>query len=228
MEERIILRFLQISDLHITEYRNLLDPMLDYINGEDVDFVVATGDIANDSNKETIKLAEKALSKIKHKVFALPGDYDNGDNWINTFGDRFKSLDIADYHIEFLDTSFVRHRFSVGWANVLDEDKQQYDWLDERMKLDGYHIIFSHHPAIVKLDKNKFLRDNLRCVYSGHLHEPLKLYFPYETPLKHFKFGFSLVPMEFHGNACYLSVVVKDNSDITNLPKIISEKKTAW
>ena len=225
--ERKDLRFIQISDLHITSYRNLLEPMINSINKEDVDFVVATGDVADSS--ESIEIAANTLNKITHKLFVIPGDYDNGDVWVKYFGDKYKSFDFNSYHFEFLDTSFVRHRFGVGWANVIGiSDIQQGDWLRERLKIDGYHIIFSHHPVLIEYVKNEFLCDNLRCIYSGHLHDVFKLYFPYDKPLKTFKYGFNIVPMQFHGNSCYLSVIINDNSDITNIPKIVSEKKTAW
>jgi len=227
-KERTDLRFIQISDLHITSYRNLLEPMLDHINNEDVDFVVATGDIANDCTKEAIKLASKALERIKHEVFVIPGEYDGGMFWVEEFGDRFKSVDMCNYHLEFLDTSFMGHKFASGWANLFMEDKEQRDWFNNRLELENYHIVFSHHPMLLNLSKNNFIRDNLRCVYSGHLHETFKLYFPYDCPQKHFKFGFNVVPLNFHGNSCYLVVSVKSNGDIINVPKIISEKKTAW
>jgi predicted phosphodiesterase len=226
------LRFIQISDLHITEYRNLLEPMLDNINSEDVDFVVATGDIANKSDKATIMLASKTLSHIKHKIIVIPGDYDSGKVWIDVFGDRYQSLNLGGYYFEFIDTSFLRHRFAVGWADLLaTDDKQQCDWLTDRLELDGYHIIFSHHPMFAEINKqtkSEFLCDNLRCVYSGHFHEPFKLYFPYANPRKHFKYGFTSVPMDFHGSACYLVASIDDKGEIINTPRIISEKKTVW
>ena len=220
--------FIQISDSHITSYRNLIEPMIDSINSENVDFVVATGDIANSS--DNIKLAAETLGKIKHKVVVIPGDYDNGKIWIDNFGDRYRSLNIAGYSLEFIDTSFMRHRFAVGWADVMSsEDSEQYEWLNSQISDGGYHIIFSHHPMFMKVkDKHELLCDNLRCVYSGHLHGMFKFYFPYEHPIKHFKYGFAAVPMNFHGNSCYLLAEINDNDDIVNYPKVVSEKRTAW
>lgn len=226
-----VLRFIQISDTHITKYRNLLEPLIDPINKEDVDLVVATGDIAHFSDKETIELAAKTLNKIRHKVVVLPGDYDSSDVWSDYFGDRYKSLTISNYHLEFVDTSFMRHRFFVGWADVMAKEcPQQYRWLKHRMMLDGYHIMFSHHPFWSKLigDGHELLRDNLRAIYSGHLHETQKFYFRYEKPLKHFGHGFATVPMDFHGNVCYVIVAIKDNDELINVPKIVGVKRTAW
>lgn len=230
MEEKFVLRFIQISDLHITEHRNLLESIIDPINNEEVDLVIATGDVANASDKKTIELAATTLNKIKHKVVVIPGDYDSGQFWSDCFGDYYKSLDLAGHHLEFLDTSFMRHRFAVGWADVMaNEDPQQYKWLIDRMNLDGYHIIFSHHPFWVKPEeKHEILRNNLRAIYSGHLHDVSKFYFVYDKPQKHFDHGFGAVPMKFHGNSCYIVVYVKDNEEIVNIPKIITTKRTAW
>lgn len=230
-KERVALRIIQISDLHINSYRNLLEPMIDSINEENVDIVVATGDIANSSDKDTIELANKTLNKINHKVVVLPGDYDGGELWGDYFGDRYKSLTFDNYHLEFLDTAFVRHRFFVGWADVMaDEDKLQYKWLQDRMSIDGYHIIFSHHPFWSEPydNKHELLCDNLRAIYSGHLHEVSKFYFKYDEPKSSFTHGFSTVPMKFHGNSCYMVILIKENGGIVNSPKIVNAKKTAW
>jgi len=230
-KERFVLRFIQISDLHITKHRNLLEPMVDPINQEAVDLVIATGDIAHTPDKETIDLATKTINKIRHKVVVLPGDYDGSDHWSDNFGDRYKTLNLGGYHLEFLDTSFMRHRFAVGWADVMAaEDPQQYQWLKARMKGEGYHIMFSHHPFWSRPVENKheLLRDNLRAIYSGHLHETAKFYFKYSKPMRHFGHGFSAVPMKFHGNSCYAVVLVKDNDEIINVPKMVGAKRTAW
>lgn len=226
------LRFIQISDLHITEHKNLLEKLIEPINQESVDLVIATGDIANSSDKKTIELAAKTLNKIRHKVIVLPGDYDNGQFWVDNFGDRYKSLELGGHHLEFLDTSFVKHRFAVGWADVMkNEDPQQYKWLKNRLNLDGYHLIFSHHPFWTNPNKNlkhEFLLDNLRAMYAGHVHDPSKFYFKYAKPLRHFGYGFSVVSMKFHGNACYVVAYIKENEEIVNIPKAVGSKRTAW
>lgn len=228
----VVLKIIQLSDLHISPHRNLLAPMVDQINREeDVDVVVITGDTVHKPNKETFIIATEAINRIRHKVVVLPGDYDNGDLWSNTFGDRYKHLHIGGYNLEFLDTSFLGHRFAVGWGDTLkSEDKDQYEWLNDKLNLDGYHMLFSHHPFLVSPsdEKHEFFRDNIRAVYSGHLHETFKFYFKYTNPRRTFGFGFGTVGLKFHGNMCYLLILVGDNDEITNIPRVLGSKKTAW
>jgi len=231
--DKIVLKIIQISDLHITSFRNLLAPMIEDINREQVDLVVATGDITNCSdNKDLFKDTLAHMNKIRHRVVAIPGDYDGGDLWRESFGDgRLKTLNLNGYCLDFLDTSFMGHRYASGWGDVLkNEDPEQYEWLKEQLKIDKYHLIFSHHPFWVQPTKegDEYLGDNFRASYSGHTHEPIKFYFKYDKPKSHFSHGFTCVPMKFHGNACYMVILVKANGEVVNYPRVISVKRTAW
>ena len=237
MEEKdgnnVVLKIIQISDLHITSFRNLLTPMVDAINREQVDLVVVTGDTVHRSDdKDLFKEASDTLDTIKHRVVAIPGDYDGGDLWKEKFGEgRLKTLNLNGFCLDFLDTSFMKHSYASGWADVLKkEDPEQYEWFKEQLKVDKYHIVFSHHPFWVQptSEGDEYLRDNLRAVYSGHLHEPIKFYFKYDKPRSHFPHGFTCVPMKFHGNACYMVILVKANGEMVNFPRMVSAKRTAW
>lgn len=230
--QKISLKIIQISDLHITSFRNLLTPMVEAINREPVDLVVVTGDTVHDScDKEMFKEASDTLNKIKHRVVVIPGDYDSGNLWKEYFGEgRLKTFNLNGFSLDFLDTSFMRHRYGVGWGDVLKEDPEQDEWLKEQLKIDKYHIIFSHHPFWTQPTKegDEYLTDNVRAVYSGHLHEPVKFYFKYDKPKAHFPNGFTCVPMKFHGNACYMVILVKQNGEMVNFPRVVSAKRTAW
>lgn len=237
MEEKdgnkVALRIIQISDLHVTSFRNLLSPMVEAINHEQVDLVVVTGDTTHRADdKDAFRDVSEALNKINHRVVVIPGDYDNGELWKESFGDgRLKSFNLNGFCLDFLDTSFMKHRYAVGWADVLkEEDPEQYEWLMEQLKVDKYHLIFSHHPFWTQPTQagDDYLRDNVRAVYSGHLREPVKFYFKYDNPRSHFPHGFTCVPMKFHGNACYILIAVKLNGDMVNFPKMVSAKRTAW
>jgi predicted MPP superfamily phosphohydrolase len=231
LDYKLVLKIAQISDLHINSFRNLLDPMIDAINNEPVDLVVVTGDTVHERSEELFKAAADSLNRLKHNVVVLPGDYDGGPLWVNYFGDRYKALNVNNYCLEFLDTSFMRHKYASGWSDLLkSEDVEQYNWLKGRLSIDKYHIIFSHHPfwVIPKEVGDEYLQDNVRAIYSGHLRTPVKFYFKYDTPRKHFPNGFCCVPMNFHGSSCYMLTLVKDNDEIVNMPKFVKAKQTAW
>lgn len=231
-KERIVLKIAHVSDLHISNHRNLLLPMIGAINKEDLDLVVVTGDVVNDGTKELLKTALDGFNNIRHKVVVIPGDYDGNDGWESYFGNsKFNSINLNGYCIDLIDTSFMRHRFSIGWADIIkDEDPEQYDWLMSQLKIDKYHIIFSHHPMWIAPRKEcgEFSFDNIRANYAGHVHEPFRFYVKYDKPRKHFTHGFVTVPIKFHGNSCYSIIVVKDNDEIINIPRMVTTKKTAW
>jgi len=225
-----ILKIIQVSDIHISAHKNLLEPMIDQINNEDVDVVVFTGDIVNSRSEELFDKAKNSISKIKHNVVTVPGDYDSGDLWDKTFGDRYKSLSFSSYDLEFIDTSFLGHSFYNGWGSTIkNEDLEQYNWLVDRLNNDKYHILFSHHPFIInEKEKTDLLKSNVRAIYYGHLRDTHKFYFKYEKPLSYFDHGFGTSALKFHGNSCYLLIHVNDNNEISNTPRLLNIKKTAW
>jgi len=213
----------------MSAHRNLLEPMIDQINSEDVDLVVVTGDLVQSKTEELFDLAKSNLNKINHKVVVIPGEYDSCDLWDERFGDRYKHLHIKGYDLDFLDTSFIGGKFSVGWGDLLSEDTKQYSWFKKNLENDNYHIVFSHHPFLIDpSEKNEFFVDNLRATYSGHLREVSKFYFKYDKPKSSFDFGFSTTSLKFHGNSCYLLILVDENNEIANVPRLLNIKKTAW
>jgi predicted MPP superfamily phosphohydrolase len=231
-KERFALKLIQISDTHLMPHRDLLTPMVDSINKENVDLVVVTGDVVHSRDKELYKKASDALNKIKHRVVVIPGDYDSGSLWQEYFGNsRFSSINLNGFAVDLMDTSFMGHRFAVGWSDVLEkEDPEQHEWLMERLNEDKYHIVFSHHPfwATPSKEGDKYIKDTLRAVFSGHFHDPSRFYFKYDKPRSSFPSGFVCVPMKFHGNACYMLMLVKPNGEMVNIPRVVSTKRTAW
>jgi predicted MPP superfamily phosphohydrolase len=234
LEVRIALNAIQISDLHIKKYKNLLEPMIEHINKEQANFVIITGDtVHRNDDKELFDIAYSCIDKIKHRTIVIPGDYDAGAMWNEYFGKSSRSSNINGFTIDCLDTSFMGHRYSVGWGEVLEkEDPQQHKWLINSLdENDNYHFIFSHHPhsVVPKEEGDKYLKDNVRGIYSGHVHEPQKFSFKYVNPKrKHFEGGIITVPVKFHGNSVYLRILVKDNDEIIAVPRGIRLKRTVW
>lgn len=232
MVKSFALRLLQLSDLHITSYRDLLSPMIDSINREDVDLVIVTGDTVSSNDRALYQVASNKLNKIRHRVVVTTGDYDNGSLWGEYFGsNRFSSIRLNGFCIDLLDTSFMKHRFADGWADTLaKEDPEQDAWIKEQLKDNKYHILFSHHPFWVNPTKagDVYITNTLRAVFSGHLHAPVKFYYSYDKPLSDVKNGFACVPLNFHGNSCYMLISVKPNGEMVNTPRIVNSKITAW
>ena len=231
-KEGIALKLIQLSDLHITPHRDLLKPMIDSINRENVDLVVVTGDTVHFEDRELYKKASEELNQIKHRVVVLLGDYDSGRLWKEYFGSsRFNSINLNGFSVDLMDTSFMRHRFAVGWVDVLEkEDPEQDAWIKEQLSVDKYHIVFSHHPFWVSPTKagDGYIKNTLRAVFSGHLHEPVRFYYRYDAPKSSFPSGFACVPMKFHGNSCYMLILMKANGEMINVPRVVNAKRTAW
>jgi len=203
--------------------------MVNQINSENVDLVVITGDIVVSNDKELYDIANRSINKIRHNVIVLPGEYDYGPEWESNFGSRYKYINIGNYILNFLDTSFLGHKFFVGWGDTLkDNDIHQYNWLLDSLKVDKYHIIFSHHPFLVDSCEKGIPLDNIRVMYSGHLHEISSFYFKYEKPRGVFEYGFGTTYLKFHGSACYLLINIDNNDNISHVPKFVDMKKTAW
>ncbi len=206
--------------------------MIASINRETADMVVVTGDTVHSNTKEEYKLAEASLNRIKHRVLVLPGDYDNGDLWREYFGaSGFRAINVNGFGIICLDTAFMGHRYAIGWADVLrKEDPEQHKALVAKIKEDKYHVIFSHHPFWVNPTRegDAYLTNNVRAVFSGHLHESIRQYFKYDKPRSNFPNGFVAVPMTFHGNSCYNLTLMRVNGEIVNVPQMVNAKHTAW
>jgi predicted MPP superfamily phosphohydrolase len=228
----IKLKIAQVSDVHLTTYRNLLEQVVFSLNQENLDLVVITGDLVDKPDENLYKLAVESINKIKHRVVVIPGDYDYSDEWVKYFGDRFKSTKVKDYCIDLMDTSYIGHKYMMGWGESLKEkDEEQYNWIMNSFKNDeNYHLVFSHHPhsIVPKAAGDEFLADNLRAIYTGHTHQPNSFEFRYTAPKGDIPLGFCTTPLKFHGNACYNIILVYENDLISHMPRFVNKKTTAW
>lgn len=229
MKERLVI--IHLSDLHITKYNNLLELLINNINNDFANLVIITGDLVHFNNDEELyKIASNTVKKIKHKTVLVPGDYDCGELWNKYFGASYQNIFLNGYNIDLLDTSFMGHKYGKGWSEVL-KDTEQHNWLKKSLEeKPNYHLIFSHHPFWVVPNKqgDEYLKDNVRAVYSGHLHDPTVFYFKYQIPKVEIPNGFVTVPLKFHGNACYHIIIVNDKDEISHVPRLIKMKRTAW
>jgi len=229
MKER--LRIIQISDLHITIYRNLLSQIVNALNNEFANIVVITGDTVHfNDDEESFKIASNTIKMIRHKTIIIPGDYDAGDLWKKYFGETHQTVFLNGYNLDFIDTSSLGHKYYYGWGDILNtEDVIQYNWVKNQLSTKrNSHVIFSHHPFWImpRKEGEEFFSENLRAVYSGHFHNPLAFQFKYQNreDIK----GILSVPMKFHGNACYMIISIGDTEEIAHIPRFINLKRTAW
>jgi 3',5'-cyclic AMP phosphodiesterase CpdA len=231
MEGKVI-RIAQLSDLHITKDRNLLHPLVNQLNKENLDLVVITGDLVQEPTKELFDIAVADLNKIVHRVAVIPGEYDSSTLWTEYFGEPYKRFSLDRYIIDLVDSSFMGHKFLCGWGDHIEaESPTQAKWLlDSLQKDDCYHIIYSHHPLILNSNESalKFTVDNVRAAFSGHLHEASRFYFKYDKPKGEFPSGYICTPIDFHGLVGYNIVEIKEDDSIATAAREFGRKRTAW
>lgn len=221
-------KFLQLSDIHLSSHRDLLLPMIDSINKEYADFIVLTGDIIdNNKDRKSYEKVKSAIEKIKSPVHILPGEYDAGTLW-NEYFSFPKSFKISDYKIDFLDTTFMGYRHSVGWGDVLEQGspEQHNNLMSSLEEHQGYHLIFSHHPFwTAKREKSIYLQDNVRGMYAGHYRQTVTHFWQYAHPRGAFAVGFATVPLQFHGKAIYMKTYITNEDEVRSTPMLVYSSK---
>jgi Icc protein len=106
------MRFIQITDTHIgatPDYvlRNVntlrtLDKLVDHLNSLtfEVDFVIHTGDIADDFSAEAYRLARPILERLKHPIHYVVGNHDHADYMQRELLGRTEIKSRWDYEFE--------------------------------------------------------------------------------------------------------------------------------
>jgi Icc protein len=86
------MRFIQITDTHLgptpdfnlrgVNTFNRLNALVAHLNGltASIDFVIHTGDIIDDFNPESYRLARTVLERLKYPVHYVVGNHDDGDH----------------------------------------------------------------------------------------------------------------------------------------------------
>lgn len=177
----------------------VIEKMIEEINQENPDLVVPLGDFIQHSNRETdLERLEKVgelMEKVDSEVYAIPGNHDpmtvskqelmekiNVEN-----SDTYFSVELGERKLIFLDT--IKQIDDLHGAGMLGSE--QRDWLEKELETEKETLIFSHHllhhrnldsnwyfddkpelaACIDKKDFQEIAGENLRAVFSAHIHE---------------------------------------------------------
>jgi outer membrane protein assembly factor BamB/predicted phosphohydrolase len=153
------------------------------INTLDVDFVIVNGDISNSGSNEEFFAVKRALDKLRHPLYILPGNHET--NWSESAGLLFNKIwgndrfvfEKKGYRFIGLNTGPY---MKMGDGHVKNEDLV---WLRERIaqfkKSPAQLILFAHYPIADGLDNwdevIKILHEGqCKLAFCGHGHR-LKL-----------------------------------------------------
>jgi len=173
------MKFLVFTDLH--EDKKGLKELAKCASQDDIDFVVATGDISNFGRG--LRNVFETMNKTGKKFFAIPGNHEEGSDAMELFAGEFEHcFNLHKRAVKIEDYIFLGY----GGGGFASEDaefrKIARDWYG---KYNGKKIVLLTHgpPFNTKLDKlkqghvgnkdyRKFIeRIHPKLAISGHLHE---------------------------------------------------------
>lgn len=176
-------RFALITDLHITKTEPAVEDLqkaVNQINATDnLDFVLVTGDITEEGDRESLKKAKDALDKLNIPYYIIPGNHETTwtESGMTAFGDIFGGERFRFEYKGFLFLGFNTGPFiRMGDGHVVPQD---ISWLKEELKKHGKEkpvIIVTHYPLKDGDVDNWFdVTDavrpyNIRMFVGGHYH----------------------------------------------------------
>jgi outer membrane protein assembly factor BamB len=175
-------RFALITDLHITKTEPAVEDLqraVNQINATgNLDFVLVTGDITEEGDRESLKKAKSILDRLKPKYYIIPGNHETtwSESGMTAFGDIFGNERFRFEHKGFLFLGFNTGPFiRMADGHVAPQD---IGWLKEELKLYGKEkpvVIVTHYPLNEDVDNWYDVTDairpyNIRMVVGGHYH----------------------------------------------------------
>ncbi|HEX2868977.1 MAG TPA: PQQ-binding-like beta-propeller repeat protein [Ignavibacteriales bacterium] len=175
-------KFGWITDIHIgspkaDEY--LKQVVRDINSRSDIQFVIASGDIAEKGLSGELEEAKEILNTLKVKYYILPGNHDT--KWSDSGLLKFIELwGDTKFSFDFNGIRFIGMNSGIPWrgggGHFAVEDLK---WLDSELaKLDKkQEIIFcAHHPLNEEVDNwfeitNRLRNYNIKLVMLGHGHK---------------------------------------------------------
>jgi 3',5'-cyclic AMP phosphodiesterase CpdA len=176
-----------------------MESMIEEVNEFSPDLVVALGDFIQHSDRETdlerLESVGEMLDEVESPVYAIPGNHDpmtvSKQEVMEKIDvenrETYFSLEVGGRKLIFLDT--IARIDDIYGAGLLGSE--QREWLEEELETDEEVLVFSHHllhhrslegnwyfddkpelaAAIDKKDFQNIAGENLRAVFSAHIHE---------------------------------------------------------
>lgn len=176
-------RFALITDLHITKTEPAAEDLqkaVNQINATDnLDFVLVTGDITEEGDRESLKRAKSIMDKLHIPYYIIPGNHETTwtESGMTAFGDVFGGERFRFEHKGFLFLGFNTGPFiRMGDGHVVPQD---ISWLKEELGKYGKEkpvIIVTHYPLKEGdvdnwYDVTDAIRPyNIRVCVGGHYH----------------------------------------------------------
>ena len=176
------LRFALLSDTHISQYGSGAEDLRlvvhDINKGDDVDFVIVSGDITDMNTVDNLSRARQILDSLKAPYYIIPGNHDT--KWSGSGGDNFNALWGED-HFLFDSGGYRFIGFHQGPVLRMGDGHipvETLAWLDSVLYRTGPDvpiILVTHYEltdAVDNLDQcMEILKDyNIRAVLHGHGH----------------------------------------------------------
>lgn len=176
-------RFALITDLHITKTEPAVEDLTKVVNQinatSNLDFVLVTGDITEEGDRESLKKAKGVLDKLNIKYYIIPGNHETTwtESGMTAFADIFGGERFKFEHKGFLFLGFNTGPFiRMGDGHVVPQD---ITWLKEELEKYGKEkpaIIVTHYPLKDGdvdnwYDVTDAVRPyNIRMFVGGHYH----------------------------------------------------------
>ncbi|MDT1063167.1 metallophosphoesterase [Paracoccus sp. CPCC 101403] len=183
-------RLLHLSDLHFgLERKELVDPLLDRVNGARPDLVVVTGDLTHRGRSSQFARAETFLRRIEAPLIAVPGNHDIPlyrlpDRMMQPYL-RYRRAIAANLepvgHVGRLRVQGVNSVDTMAWQRGVLTAAQMRR-VTEGIDPDCINIVAMHHPMQQRPEVDKALMrgapqalalfelQGIQVVLTGHLH----------------------------------------------------------
>lgn len=174
-------KFAWVTDIHIgypkadEDLRTIVN---DINHRSDIQFVIASGDIAEKGRNDELELAKRILDSLKVKYYIVPGNHDT--KWSESACTKFIELWKDDkFTFEFNGVKFIGLCSGIPWrgggGHIFPED---LTWLDETLKdtPDQQELIYvQHHQLDAETDNwfeitNRLRNKNIVTALVGHGH----------------------------------------------------------
>ncbi|RHJ82899.1 serine/threonine protein kinase [Parabacteroides sp. AM08-6] len=176
-------RFALLTDIHITPNTTSAEDLqnsVSQINATSgIDFVLVSGDITEEGDRESLKKAKSILDELKMKYYIIPGNHDT--KWSESGATYFATL-FGDERFKFEYEGYLFLGFNSGpLLRMADGHVSPQDivWLKEVLKKAGKEkpvILVTHYPLQEGdvdnwYDVTDAVRPyNIRVVLGGHYH----------------------------------------------------------